>query len=253
MDSIVKLLKEHPLIMGILFGAPIIILVVVYFIFGKVFSSADYISVVCAVLTYYGTVILATVTLVQNEGLLELERQRAKVEERQLRLNYCPQLTIGGVRYATAETGEIKLQLEKIVKSEYKESVQGDLPEEATWVYISLLNNSSSSAYDVKFYNYSLVESYSQDVESYKEVCASEVSPDKEIVLSYKVEKNRYQTFEFYLKYENAFSLPFYHRLFIMIAADDSENAFQICLGQQMAGDIKQVFNTDYRLLGDED
>ena len=148
--------KKHLVLCLVLLFLPLII--TMYVMNYVVNNNTEIVTFLSGIFTYYGTVILALVTIMQNDRLTALQERSAQIEETKIKEAYRPRFVIDTI-VSPGNNGEYELETESIVSSEYEVTLQGHMPLASNKFYLVLKNDSNTLAKNVKVYDYGIFPS----------------------------------------------------------------------------------------------
>ena len=244
-----KLFKKYWWIIIPIFIIPIFMWIFL-FIFFKEAIKNDIVTLVSATLTYYATVILALVTVLQNEKLTEISERSSEIEEIRLRNEYHPLFEIKGIFHSDEKT---PYKFEKIYKNNFGPIYQSQIDDKETPV-IAIENIGNAAAYSVQTYERGVVNCKTADsMFDYKPTNYAQIPVNESIILNAPFEEEAFFAINYTLSYKNKYNHHFHHELFIaMIAEPNGEKSVQVGLKPQEEGnadlsptDIKQLSFTE--------
>lgn len=237
--------KKHLVLCLVLLFLPLII--TMYVMNYVVNNNTEIVTFLSGIFTYYGTVILALVTIMQNDRLTALQERSAQIEETKIKEAYRPRFVIDTI-VSPGNNGEYELETESIVSSEYEVTLQGHMPLSSNTFYLVLKNDSNTLAKNVKVYDYGIFPSGDgeKDFFGYKEGIREEIPCGGKIHLWYCFEEAVTQTFSFNMSYENIYGQLFYNKIFVMTSDFKGLKLFQCSIGEQQDGKAEFDLKTEY-------
>lgn len=238
-----KFIEKYCWIIGILFFLPIVVLVVFH---KSVFATDEgIVSFVCAVFTYYGTIVLSLVTVLQNEKLTMISERNALIEEIRLSNQYHPSIIIESIK----DGNEIDLEAGKLYKNGFGMVKQIHNIASNT-IYVVLKNIGNSEAYNSEIFEYGYAQPEKLEetppIFDYKRRKIVEISENDTFFWELHFEENAMFSFEFNLCYQNEFGNEFYNHVIVVLIDVDGSKTAQIGIGEQIKGnaimDLKQEY-----------
>lgn len=228
-----KFLRKYWWLIGVTFLLPVI--GIYGFLDGK-FDSDAAISLISAVFTYYGTIMLSFATVLQNDKITELSTRNAKVDEIRLSNQFHPLIEIESIK----DTAEVDLETEKIYKNGFG-IVKKICDIKSKTIYIVFINSGNASAYNGVIYDYGYVKSESDKIETpifdYKKRIITELKEEECCYLEVRFEDNAVFCIDFNFCYQNEYGNKFYNPVKIELVDDAGNRTAQIGIAEQIKGD----------------
>lgn len=238
-----KFIKKYYLLIAILFLVPIVVLI--FFLNDSFESEAENISLLCAVFTYYGTIVLAFVTVMQNDKITEISEKSARIEEIQLSNKYHPLIDIESIKDDKDNdliTGGIYKNGFGFVKQ--IQNIDSDI------ISVVLKNKGNSSAYNVEVYDYGLVqpENWRKDssIFDYMRSKKAEIPKKDSFCFQLHFEDNAMLKLDFNLCYQNEFGNCFYNPIKVELINEEGKRTAQIGISEQVKGKVNMNVNESY-------
>lgn len=211
------------------------------------FTRSEIVTWGSATLTYYATVILALVTVLQNEKLTEISIRSSEIEEIRLRNDHHPLIEIEGIYHSDEKT---LYTFDKIYKTGFGMIYQADIDDKKTPVII-FKNIGNSPAYDVRTYEYVYVGGKKiNDKDAmfdYKIVNHQQISEHEQLILNISFEKNAFFAVNYELCYKNKYNQYFHHKLYMAILETyDRKRCVQVGLKAQKEGFANPSIEEEY-------
>lgn len=226
-----KFIKKYWWLLVILFIFPIIGLCIIA---NKITTlNQTWISLICAALTYFGTVILAFVTLIQNDKITEFSEKDAAIEEIRLRNKYHPVIDIKSIQ----DIKEKDYSYKKLYKNGFGEIMQiKNILNDTIYVIISNVGNASAYNIETYEYGYNSAKEISDGVElfDYHKNIIYEMEKDSSIYLTLHFEENATFSIKYNICYKNEFDNGFYNTLSIELIDNHGDRTAQIGISPQV-------------------
>lgn len=240
MERVRDFVKEHICITVILFGAPLVILVI--FLLRQPLTDSEWVTLTGGLLSYYGTVILAIVTVMQNDSLLKMEKRTLEIEKRnsdreeiKCRMDFHPDIEFSGF----LDSSEKPVDTEKVRKTGVGPALQYTVPEGGgDTIYLVLKNSGNATALDITVLEYA-IDLGSENLYGYKVTTLSSIPAGETKLLQYTAEKGKRHEYLFNLKYKNEFNQCFYNTAYMLACFDGANAVFRASLGNQGYGDVE--------------
>lgn len=227
-----KLIKKYWHILLAIFLVPVLVILVLFKKFDMDGSSV--ISIMTAALAYYGTVILAVVTLLQNEKITEISKRNSEIEEIKLRNQYHPILEFGSI----LDPYQKEYKTTRLIKSDvdvYQVEHADDM------VCMVITNKGNASAFNISYYDYGLLSEEDGEAPNklkydYRKRTRAEIKPGESMYLEYHISPDTMFNIDFNLCYENEYG-QYFHSLMVVRLGGQGKDLYAQCgVGAQENG-----------------
>lgn len=255
MKRFLNFVKKTWWLSGLLFIAPIVIIVVFYtkeYILHEIdLSAGDWAGLLGSVFTYWGTILLGMIAFWQNDRVMRLEERNMDIKERELKENNTPDFIIEKVEACLG--GEIvELALENIshgMREEKQWSSKDYKKVNNLGLYVSLKNVTKVDAFDIEVLDSIIDKKLKKGLFKIGVDRRGKVERKSSLVLGYQIsfeyiqEINGIKIFEisFPINYRNLYG-HFFHSDIIVFAGMDREKeglCISVKLGEPKDGKKK--------------
>lgn len=236
MERVRDFIKKHRLITVILFGAPVVIVAVL--LICTALTVSETVTLLGGLLSYYGTVILAIVTVMQNDSILQLEKRTFELEKKSSdreevknRIDYHPALEIAGFLDST----ENPVQSFRVYKTGRGPVFKCNAKNGEEMVYLMLKNTGNSTALSVSVWEYGKMAEQGEAF-GYRETVLSDIPKGETRLLQLNAKTGAGHEHDFNLRYKNQFGQWFYNEAYMSACFVDGNAVFEASLGNQQDG-----------------
>lgn len=227
-----NLFKKYWHILLVIFFVPVI---AIFIILKKYKVDGNLVvSLTMSALAYYGTVILAVVTLLQNEKITEISKREAEVNEIKLRNQYHPILEFGSI----LDPYQKEYKTTRLIKSDV-DVYQVEHADDMVWMVIT--NKGNASAFNISYYDYGLLsEEDGEDPNKlkydYRKRTHAEIKPGESMYLEYHISPDTMFNIDFNLCYENEYGQYFHSPMVVRLGGKGKDLYAQCGVGAQENG-----------------
>ena len=227
-----NLFKKYWHILLVIFLVPVIAIVFILKKYGV--DGNVVVSLTMSALAYYGTVILAVVTLLQNEKITEISKREAEVNEIKLRNQYHPVLEFESI----LDPDQNEYKTTKIIKSNLD---LYQVEHADNMVLMVITNKGNASAFNITYYDYGLLteedgEKSDKLKYDYRKRTHAEIRPGESMYLEYHISPNTMFNIDFNLCYENEYGQFFHSPMVVRLGGDGKDLYAQCGVGVQENG-----------------